>query len=241
VIETTPRTVEIVGVAGTGKSTLTGLLRDHGGALVADTLHTRRVSHLPYLVRGLPAVARLSAVRGTRGRRPDWDELKFVAYTRTWDRYLANHAPAGSRPVILDQGPVFALARLLWGGSRIVGAPTFDRWIDAMLDRWSRTLDAIVWLDASTDVVLRRINERPRAHEVKGAEANRALEVLRTHQHAYDEIRGRIDRAGVIRVVQIDTSERLPAELAETIADALGWRQPTRPDHAQIDRVAAAS
>ncbi len=240
-IEATPRTIEIVGVAGTGKSTLTGILRDRG-AVRADILHTRRLAHLPYVVRGTPSVGRLLAVRGGDGRRPDWDELKFIAYARTWDRYLGSHAPAGSRPVILDQGPVFALARLIWGASRPVGTPRFDRWVDAMLERWSRSLDAIVWLDASTDVVLRRINGRATPHEVKGAEANRALEVLRSHRNAYDELRRRIETTGAIRVVDVDTTERPPIELADAITAALGW--PVQPgfDRAiAADRVAASA
>lgn len=217
-------TVELVGVAGTGKSTLTRSLCSEG-AVCAETLHTRQLRHWPYVARAALPVAALTAAGGARPRRPGWEELKFALYASSWDRYLRDTAPAGpGRLVILDQGPVFALARILWGDSRMAATHRFDLWLDRTLRRWSSTLDAILWLDAPDAVILPRIDGRAQAHEVKGATADRAQDVLARHRAAYARVRQALETIGSPRIVDIDTSTGGPRRVAEiarhAIADA---------------------
>ena len=51
--------VEIVGVAGSGKSTLTRAMGSDYGCHVADSLHTKLPGHWPYVAHGLPRVVEL--------------------------------------------------------------------------------------------------------------------------------------------------------------------------------------
>lgn len=212
---TPPTTAELVGVAGTGKSTLTrALCRD--GAVCAEILHTRRRDHWPYVARAAPSVASLVAASRGPSRRPGWEELKFALYASSWDRYLRDTAPTGAdRLVILDQGPVFALARLLWGDSRMVSTRRFDSWIDTTLRRWASALDAILWLDAPDEVLLARIDRRAQGHEVKGVAAEQARQVLGRHRAAYARVRHTLEAIGSPRIVDIDTSTGGPLRVAE--------------------------
>jgi thymidylate kinase len=216
----TPCRIEIVGVAGSGKSTLTRAIRERdAGWRLPDALHTRAPAHWTYVAHGVPSVLPLLAASARRGPALSWDELKFAIYVSEWTRFLrARHAAA---PTVLDQGPLFALARLLWSGKPVTQAPAFRRWLEAMVVRWSLELGLVVCLVAPDDVLLARINGRGQAHEVKGAARGAGLAVLESHRRAYAELLERLHRLGRPRVLSLDTRARSPAELAGEVVEAV--------------------
>ena len=175
--------IEIVGVAGTGKSTLARTLADRDpGNRIADSLHTRTSAHWAYVAhsapRVLPLVARSARVRPAF----DWEETKFIVYVTEWRRFLRRACRDDSGLVVLDQGPIFALARLLWGRKPVTATPEFEHWLDEQVAGWSVDLDGIVWLVAPEEVLLGRINEREQDHEAKGRSIREGLDVLLAHQ-----------------------------------------------------------
>ena len=216
------RRVEIVGVAGTGKSTLALSLAGHDPAFrIADFLHTRSPAHWPYVVHGAPRVLALLAATVRERPLPSWDEVKLVLYVSEWSRYLAARKEHRSGITVLDQGPLFAMACLVWGGKPLTERPTFGRWLAGMAARWSDELDLIVWLDASDDVLVGRINDREQRHEAKGAATTAALELLRRHRDAYGRVLDEVERPGGPPVRRVNTSTRSPAEVTDEVLGAL--------------------
>jgi shikimate kinase len=215
--------IEIAGVAGSGKSTLTDALAARSAAWhLADSLHTRRAAHWPYVLHALPEVARMASLGVRVGPPLTWDEVKFVIYVSEWERYLRADHGNGHRGTVLDQGPLFALARLLWTEKPLTRTPTFEAWVEEMLDHWSRSLAAIVWLDAPEDVLLERINGRTQQHEAKGATASAATDLLRRHRAVYDRLLGVIERLGRPRVVSFDTGVASAAAIADAVSGFIG-------------------
>ena len=131
-----PQTIEIVGVAGSGKSTLTRALRTDYGCHVADSLHTRLPAHWPYVAHGFPRVLPLVAASMRDQPLLSWNELKFVVYVAEWDRFLRAERRSRAGAIVLDQGPLFALACLLWGGKPITRSARFEAWFQWMIERW---------------------------------------------------------------------------------------------------------
>ncbi len=211
--------VEIVGVAGSGKSTLTDALAGHGADWrVADSLHTRAPAHWPYVLRALPSAARVARLGVREGPALTWDELKFVMYVTEWERFLRTHEIFGRGCTILDQGPVFALARLLWTEKPVTLTRRFEVWVEEMLERWSRSLTAILWLDAPADVLIGRINGRSQPHEAKGVAASTAADVVRRHRAAYDRLFDVLGRLGRPPVLSFDTSVVPVSAIADAVA-----------------------
>ena len=128
---------------------------------------------------------------------------------------------------MLDQGPIFALACLLWGRKPVTRTAAFGRWLGEMVDRWSIELDAIVWLEAPDPVLVERIERREQAHEAKGSPAGRALELLAAHRAAYTRVLGAFDGSTGPPVLRFDTAARSPDEVAGELAEALGPVSPT--------------
>jgi chloramphenicol 3-O-phosphotransferase len=214
------RIIEIVGVAGSGKSTLTrALCAQYAGCRVADSLHTRLPAHWPYVAHSLPRVLPLVA-RSARNRPAwNWDEIKFVIYVSEWDRFLRDRPEHRSGVTVLDQGPIFALARLLWGKKPITTHRSFEIWLRRMVERWSVELDAIVWLVAPDEALLARINHREQRHEAKGKPVPEGLELIELHREAYGRLLELVTGVGRPRVLRFDTSTMSPAEIAGELAD----------------------
>ena len=217
-----PQTVEIAGVAGSGKSTLTGALRSDYGCSVADSLHTKLPGHWPYVAHGLPRIVPFFAASMRDRPALSWDELKFVLYAAEWDRFL--RAEYRDRPgvVVLDQGPIFALACLLWGRKPVTRRASFEAWVRRMAERWSRELEAIVLLDAPDSVLLERIDAREQRHDAKGVPSHQGLELLARHREAYGHVFELVEGVGSTRVLRFDTATMPPARIAGELAELLG-------------------
>jgi hypothetical protein len=217
------RRIEIVGVAGAGKSTLTRTLcAQYPACTVADSLHTRVPAHWPYVVHSMPRV--LPHVARSAWNRPalSWDEVKFVIYVSEWGRFLRDRPEDRSGVTILDQGPIFALARLLWGKKPVTAGKPFETWLGRMVERWSVELDAIVWLVAADETLLERINDREQRHEAKGKPVPEGLELIELHREAYGRLFELVSGLGRPRVLRFDTSTMRPAEIAGELADLFG-------------------
>lgn len=221
--------IEIVGVAGTGKSTLARTLADRdAGNRIADSLHTRTSAHWAYVAHSVPRVLPLVA-RSARVRPAfDWEETKFIVYVTEWRRFLRRDCRDDSGLVVLDQGPIFALARLLWGRKPVTATREFERWLDEQIAGWSVDLDGIAWLVAPEDVLLERINVREQDHEAKGRSTHEGLDVLQAHQSAYKVLFERLEALGRPPVFTFDTHVLSPDRIAEEIEGALGRRASER-------------
>ena len=231
------QTVEIVGVAGSGKTTLTRALRSDHGCHVADSLHTKLPGHWPYVAHGLPRVVVFFAASMRDRPALSWDELKFVLYVAEWDRFLRAEDRDRQGVVVLDQGPMFALACLLWGRKPVTRHASFEAWLRRMAEHWSRELDAIVVLDAPDAVLLERIDAREQRHDAKGVPSHQGLELLGRHREAYGRVFELVESYGRTRVLRFDTATMPPARIGGELAELLGLRAPNAmSDHVAVRR-----
>ena len=229
--------IEIVGVAGTGKSTLARTLAHRvPGNRIANSLHTRDSSHWAYVAHSVPRVLPLVA-RSAR-MRPlfDWEETKFIVYVTEWRRFLRRDCRDDAGLIVLDQGPIFALARLLWGRKPVTATEEFERWLDEQVAAWSVALDGIVWLVAPEEVILGRINDREQDHEAKGRSIREGLDVLLAHQRTYAALFERLEALGKPPVLTFDTSVMSPVRIAEEVEGILGRGPNRRPVNAGPSR-----
>jgi shikimate kinase len=210
--------IEVVAVAGAGKSTLSRTLGErYSDCRTAEPFSARAPGHWPRLAHSLPRLVPLLA--RTTWSRPSlsWDEFKAVIYVSEWDRLLRTRARYRSGLTVLDQGPIFSLARLLWGGKPVTRSRSFRAWLERMLECWSAELDAIVWLDAPDPILLDRIRHRDQRHEARDKPTPEALELIASHREAYRQLLARIERLGRPQILRFDTSCTSPSEIAEAL------------------------
>ena len=105
--------VELAGPAGTGKTTLSAMLAQHGRDIrVAADISVRRPEHLAAFVRNAPPVLALLFPPRRDSRRFTWEEIKSVVYLKGWSQVLGRQIASDKGVILLDQGPVFRLATL---------------------------------------------------------------------------------------------------------------------------------
>jgi hypothetical protein len=201
--------VELVGPAGSGKSTVYGMLRAGDPAIEGrPTLRHREYA-------GIAAASVVGAFATLVRRRAfGWEtpleQVRMMAYLRAMPRILTG--PTGPAAIVFDQGPLFFLTRPSLMHERLA------TWRSRMFDTWAPLLDLVVFLDAPDALLRERINTREKWHALKGSDGRSALEVLRTSRQVYERALGELAARPVApAIVRLDTSTRSPDEIANAI------------------------
>lgn len=215
--------VEIVGVAGSGKSTLTRQLVETEGERFtrADFIHSSTPSHMPYIARGIPRFAKAFVSGLRRGPRPTWADFKLLAYVTEWDRFVRSNPRYSDRVVLFDQGPMYALVRLKAKGLSMSSTPAFEDWWRERFDAWAKLLTGVVWLDAADELLVDRIEERPQGHALKGASEADSRRFLGIYRTLFSDVLDELRLRGV-EVLQFDTAVCNPETIASTVRSRLG-------------------
>lgn len=212
-----PSVVELVGLAGAGKTTLAKALgRRSEDVCVKEDLAFRSMEHLPIFIGNIPTLPSLYLRPSQNGRRFTWDEIKSIIYLKEWPRVLRNERRRDAT-VILDHGAVFKLATLNAFGPEQLHNANMESWWVRTLDQWSRTLDLIIWLNAPYETLIERINSREQRHAAKGKSSKQASRFLDAYLASYEHVLGRLFAQDGPQFLQFDTSQATAEKIADDI------------------------
>jgi len=222
--------VEVVGPAGAGKSTLARTLRQHGEH-VRPSIRLRQLRYLSFFLKEalvlLPSLVR-------QYRNTSWlslQELKLLIYPNVLHRALEQQALKNAtikgNITILDQGPVFMLT-WLYSIARLrrlancyhsesTSSQIFEEWCNKMLERWSATLDFIIWLDAPDAVLLSRIQNRSDWHIAKEKSKPETIEFLSHFRTSYRHIIAGMTANDGPRLLCFDTAQESTDQIASKL------------------------
>jgi deoxyadenosine/deoxycytidine kinase len=214
------RKVEILGIAGAGKSTLATLLDRDAEVEMATFIHARRPSHLVQIVRGIPRLLPILISGLTRSPRISWPEFKLLVYVTRWRLFLGRPAAPGA-VLLFDQGPLYALVRLKAEGKPFTTYRAFGRWSEEMLGSWVSELTTLVFLDAPDPVLWSRINQRPQDHKAKGEEAKAGLRFIARYRRTFEDVIRRVEELGGPQILRFDTSVASATQIADKVKPLL--------------------
>jgi deoxyadenosine/deoxycytidine kinase len=202
-----PFLVEITGVAGAGKSTLTQLVSEGiPDSTIAEFIHTRTPGHLGYVAHSVPRLAPILAGNLVKAPRLSWPDFKLLVYVSEWHRFLDRRHVYRSGITLFDQGPIYALVRLKAQARGVTRAASFGRWWNAELERWAGELAELIYLDAPDEVLWSRINGRAQPHRTKGGSQEVGREFITRYRELFEEVLTRLDVPGGPEIVSYDTS-----------------------------------
>lgn len=213
----TPLLVELAGPAGVGKSTLSQAL-------------SKRCKAVPGTIWGLPVLPLLgNGVRllptlfgfWLRSGSLLWHESRHMVRLRTLHRALRRGELSRGRPVIFDEGPVFALVWLRGFGHATMQSTGAEGWWRSTLRDWAGAVDAVVVLEAPDTLLAHRIRTRPELHEVKQASDAEIVVWMARFRSALDWVLNQLAAEGGPAVVRITTDQESPERIAELVTAAL--------------------
>ncbi len=217
--------VEILGVAGAGKSTLTSLLQTKSpGYTRAEFIETREPSHLIHVIRVLPRLLPILGAGALRGSLPSWPDFKLIAYVTGWDRLLLRRPEYASGVVLLDQGPIYALVRLKAKGLAVAETRSFQRWWSKRLERWAEVLSLVVWVDAPDETLSARIQGRAQSHAMKTESTDERVRFFGIYRAQFNEIARRLGALGRPDVWHFDSDKASAEAIASRIHSVLADR-----------------
>jgi hypothetical protein len=108
------------------------------------------------------------------------------------------------RTLLFDEGPVYMLARILVFGGQNVQTHGFQRWWRHAIARWAETLDVIIWLEASDDLLAARLRTRPE-HPFGDVDDRAVSALLCAYREAFTRVIGELTAAAGPRVWTVPT------------------------------------
>jgi adenylate kinase family enzyme len=204
---------EIIGPAGAGKSTLVQALRRRDphirtGLSVWGLPPSLLVSNAFLSLPALPALFRRRGLSCL-------NELSLVVRLNALHRFLTRANSQGT--LLMDEGAIFAIVKLHGFNRESADAPLLEACTKVALDRWARTLDVVIWLDAPDAVLVRRIRERHKWHQVKDRTDVEIRQFLAHYRRSYEQIIAELSARGKLRIIRLSTERDQPERIAEEI------------------------
>lgn len=213
-----PLVVDLVGLPGTGKSTLFRTLRRSDPQRIAS-VHLDGLEHLPRMLRHAVRLAVPFAALSPRITRRRWRKFRNMVKLATYHDLVAAQRSSPPDVVVLDQGPVYLLYLIQ---KHLAPGPesnsrAFEKYWERTLAMWAESLDLLVVLEASDEVLYQRIRSRNQKHLLQGRGWTEASSFFLRARMQRDLILAGLQRQkNAPAVVRIDTgSTEVPALAAQ--------------------------
>jgi adenylate kinase family enzyme len=216
-----PLVVEVMGPAGSGKSTLSRALSERDDNIAPDIdVRLSKLDKIPFVIGNIVRLLPTYLRRHRHSRWFDRRETRSMAYLQAGLQLLEQEAPDDDTVTVLDHGPIYRLAFLREFGPEITTSHTYRRWWSNLLKQWGARIDMIVWLDAPDVLLLQRIRARDSWHAVKGKSDREAYDILRRYREAFERTLAEFLDVRRARVLRFDTGQLSTEEIADEVLAA---------------------
>ena len=220
--------IELVGLAGAGKSTLFKNLNEtHENFQGEFTPQVWVRNTVPfYILRIINLFPLLLNLVRNQGRFISRRELAFLAILDGWDKILLEKKPKIKKEIFIDQGPISLMAYLaLIGSPRLQGSNIIDWW-EKIFEKWSKVLDIVIWLDTDLDTLIHRIHNRPQDHTIKYEPNSIACEWLLRYRSEYDLIiKKLLSYNPELKIIKINSGEKNVEDIRKITINEINKRK----------------
>lgn len=205
----TPLIVELVGVAGSGKTSVASELYRHGRGIARgnfpDIHDLKNVKF--FLVNGIALIPLLLRLRRASGQRLTRRQAAWMMILTGWPALLRRDQGNDTSVIVVDQGAIYMLTELHSFGPECLRSRDVEWWWDRTYSQWARTLDLVVWLDAPNGILIERIQRRHRGHWVENRPEREVVQFLNQFRAGYEYVIGRLAAINKeLKVLKIDTA-----------------------------------
>jgi hypothetical protein len=220
-----PRVVEIIGVAGAGKTTLSKALRGHPELFrLCYFPQINRIADAPFFIQyGLRLLPSLFRLYRRPSRRLSTREFAWLTILYGWPFILQKDIKNAQQVMVMDQGPVYLLAEIREFGPEYLKSEVAEKFWQEIYCSWAATLDLIVWLDTEDAYLMERIQTRAKGHIVKHKQTPIVFDFLDRFRKAYEIVVFTLGECtNGPRILRYDTSEFRPEDIVTRLLAELG-------------------
>lgn len=203
---------EIIGPAGSGKTSLVHLLKNSDN--VKSGLSVWR---LPIGLLSITAIETAPAVLRFCVRRKTFsiDDVKLFIQCKALLKVIEKESRKGYRALLLDEGNVFALAKLraFADNATLSNAESMQ----ALIDELGAKLNAVIWLDAADEVLAARIRTREKSHRVKDATDADIQTHLAKYRSAFEQVIGELTQRQGLKIFRYSTDQTPLEQIAANV------------------------
>ena len=213
--------VELVGLAGTGKTSLAKALSQHNeNYLISPDLQLRKIKHFFIFVGNIPFLLPLFLRYSSKDRLLTWEEIKAIVYLTNGAQIINQQTAGNGEFLLLDHGPIFKLAMLNAYGPESLKNKGSELWWQEMYKQWTCTLDIIIWLDAPDPILKERINSRQQKHLVKERSEEEVYKFLTQYRESYKLILEKLMLFGRPTLRKFDTNQQSIDQIVDEVITA---------------------
>lgn len=225
-IPVNPRIIELVGLAGVGKTTTSQRLHQLSKRiLIINHPYFRKVTDLPFFIWNtilmIPIFAGYYFTKNG-DRYFTLREMAWMVILNGWWRVLKKKETKKNMIFLLDQGPISLMAEL-WGfGPKYLRRSVGEKWFSRILDNWAGTLEALVCMDTDDFTLFNRVRAREKWHLIKEKNDDEAYIFNQKFRVIYQTLVEQLtQRNPAIFVINIDTGRGTLEETVPKIASLL--------------------
>lgn len=211
--------IEILGPPGAGKSSLAGALESRGDEVRLVRTYWSRSNLLPW-VRSGTSLLPLLLCGSFSGPSPIRERVWTVRVSASHE--IVERESESARVLLLDQGPLFTMMRLLEAADVRGRGPRWERWWGQELTAWAAALDITVVLDAPDDILLERIRGRGKPHQLKDLPEPDARKAFGRWRALLEDLIAELQTHGDVEILRLDTGGKPVVEVAAGTMRPLG-------------------
>jgi hypothetical protein len=212
-----PLVLELVGPAGVGKSSVATALQKCGGGAFIQPQASKALSSFRF-ARGAVEVAVPFASQFSRIPSRPWYRFAIMAQLRGYQQMMRKWE--GQQAVlVLDQGPVYLMSILQRALARDGSdSESFIRYWNETLQYWADRLSLIVNMQASDELLFKRIQSRGTPHPLLGKGKNSAAPFFRRGDESRSSIFALLQqRSRSLNMMTISVGQKTIEEMAKDI------------------------
>jgi broad-specificity NMP kinase len=205
---------EIIGPAGAGKTSLTSLLRQNKNVRAGLSLWGLSLASI---ARGVVSSGPILFAFCRERKYFGWDDVKLIIQHNALLHLVRLESSKGYQAVLLDEGTVFALAKLQAFGPGDEAPAESNSWMRSLFNKLAPTLDAVVWLDAPDAVLAQRIREREKPHRIKNGSDSDIQNHVKLYRNSFERVVSELSRRNGLKVYRFSTDQEPMEAIAQKV------------------------
>jgi broad-specificity NMP kinase len=212
-----PFIIELVGPPGAGKTRLANtILAKSSRFIVESPPYFRKPKYFPFFMKNILSLSP-GLLHLYHNKEDGWlssREIAIMAILEGWHHLLSSSGAKDDTIVVLDEGAICLMYKLLFFGSGLLKNQPAQSWWDGMYAKWAETLDLVVRLDSPPTTLVERVRARNTSHEITELTDSEAIQWFKCVRDTEDKVISALqNKNSTLQLINFNTLDTSPDQI----------------------------